>query len=35
MPLGSPGMEMPDGRKDTYNILAFDKSGKTTVYATR
>jgi len=35
MPVGSPGMEMPDGRKDTYNIVAFDKDGKTSVYATR
>ncbi len=35
MPVGSPGMEMPDGRKDSYNIVAFDKAGKTTVYATR
>lgn len=35
MPLGSPGMEMPDGRKDTYQIVAFDKQGKTSVYATR
>jgi hypothetical protein len=35
MPAGSPGMEMPDGRKDTYHIVAFDKGGKTTVYATK
>jgi hypothetical protein len=35
MPAGSPGMEMPDGRKDTYQIVAFDKQGKTSVYATR
>jgi len=35
MPVGSPGMELPDGRKDTYDIVAFDKSGKTTVYATK
>jgi hypothetical protein len=35
MPVGSPGMEMPDGRKDTYQIVAFDKQGKTSVYATR
>jgi hypothetical protein len=26
---------MPDGRKDTYQIVAFDKQGKTSVYATR
>jgi hypothetical protein len=35
MPAGSPGMEMPDGRKDAYQIVAFDKQGKTSVYATR
>lgn len=33
MPAGSPGMEMPDGRKDAYDVVAFDKAGKTTVYA--
>ena len=33
MPMGSPGMEGP--RKDAYDVLAFDKSGKTTVYARR
>lgn len=35
MPLGSPGMEVPDGRKDAYAIVAFDKAGRTRVYATR
>jgi hypothetical protein len=33
MPTGSPGMEGPT--KDTYNVVTFDKAGKTTVYATR
>jgi hypothetical protein len=33
MPVGSPGMEAPDGRKDAYDVVAFDKSGKTSVYA--
>lgn len=33
MPNGSPGME--GGAKDIYEILAFDRSGKTTVYAVR
>jgi len=33
MPMGSPGMEGP--RKDAYDVLAFDKGGKTTVYARR
>jgi hypothetical protein len=35
MPAGSPGMEVPDGRKDPYNILAFTSDGKTTVYDRR
>ncbi|HSR15779.1 MAG TPA: DUF411 domain-containing protein, partial [Gemmatimonadales bacterium] len=34
MPLGSPGMEQGD-MKDPYEVLLFDKSGKTTVYAKR
>lgn len=34
MPVGSPGMEQGD-RKDPYDVVAFDKSGKTTVYAHR
>jgi hypothetical protein len=34
MPVGSPGMEQGD-RKDPYDIVAFDKAGKTSVYATR
>jgi hypothetical protein len=33
MPMGSPGME--GATKDTYNIVLFDKTGKTSVYATR
>lgn len=33
MPRGSPGMEMPDGSKDAYNVLSFTKAGRTTVYA--
>jgi hypothetical protein len=31
MPAGSPGMEGP--RKDPYQVLTFDKTGKTTVFA--
>src|SRR5687768_12736546 len=31
MPMGSPGMEGP--RTDRYDVLSFDKSGKTSVYA--
>ena len=33
MPMGSPGMEGP--RKDAYDVIAFEKTGKTTVYARR
>ena len=35
MPAGSPGMEVPGGRQDAYNILAFTSDGKTTVYDKR
>ncbi len=34
MPAGSPGMEM-GGRKDKYDIMLFDKSGKSRVFALR
>lgn len=33
MPVGSPGMEMPGGQKDAYDVLAFTKSGTTRVFA--
>ena len=33
MPMGSPGMEGPSSQ--SYNIVAFDKQGKTTVFASR
>ncbi len=33
MPAGSPGME--DGRTEPYEVLTFDKNGRTTVYAKR
>lgn len=33
MPVGSPGMEVPGGRKDTYDVVAFSKGGATRVYA--
>jgi hypothetical protein len=33
MPMGSPGMEgLPAAR---YNVMAFDRQGKTSVYARR
>lgn len=34
MPRGSPGMEMPDGSKDAYQVMAFDAAGQTTAFAT-
>jgi hypothetical protein len=33
MPVGSPGMEMPDGHVQPYDVIAFDKAGKTSVFA--
>jgi hypothetical protein len=33
MPSGSPGME--GGRKDSYDVIAFERNGKTRVYARR
>lgn len=33
MPIGSPGMEGPGARP--YNVLAFDKQGRTTVFSTQ
>lgn len=35
MPMGSPGMEVPGGQKDAYNIVSFDKAGKTAIYQKR
>ena len=34
MPVGSPGMEMPNGASEAYNVISFDKSGKVMVFAT-
>jgi hypothetical protein len=34
MPVGAPGMEM-GSRKDAYDVVAFDRSGRTTLYARR
>ncbi len=33
MPMGSPGMEGP--RKDVYDVITFQKNGKTTVYSSQ
>jgi len=32
MPVGSPGMEQ-GGRKDRYNVISFDKQGRTSVFS--
>jgi hypothetical protein len=34
MPAGSPGMET-SGRAERYQVLAFDRAGRATVFATR
>ena len=28
MPLGSPGMEVPDGTKEPFEVMAFDSAGR-------
>ena len=33
MPVGSPGMEVPNVKSDPYNVMAFDKKGGTSVFA--
>jgi hypothetical protein len=33
MPIGSPGMEVQGVTPQAYNVLAFDKSGQTTIFA--
>ena len=33
MPRGSPGMEVPGGARDPYQVLTFTRAGKTTVFA--
>ena len=35
MPIGSPGMEMPDRPADSYDIVAFDGEGGTSIYDSR
>lgn len=32
MPRGSPGMEMPDGSADAFDVMAFDAKGMAVVY---
>lgn len=33
MPVGSPGMEMPDDRRDQFDVIAFEASGRRSVFA--
>ena len=35
MPAGSPGMDSPGQAPEPYQVLLFDRSGKTIVFATR
>ena len=35
MPLGSPGMEVPGQRPQTYNVVTFDKTGALKVFSTQ
>lgn len=34
MPVGSPGMEAADGRQEPYEVIYFDRSGRSGVFAT-
>lgn len=34
MPAGSPGMEVPGGRTDRYDVMSFGANGKSRVFAT-
>ena len=33
MPIGSPGMEVPGTKPQAYDVVTFDKQGKTAVYS--
>ena len=35
MPIGSPGMEVPGRRADTYNVVSFDKQANVKVFSTQ
>lgn len=35
MPIGSPGMEVPGHAAERYQVMAFDRAGRTSVYASR
>ena len=32
MPRGAPGMEVPDGSRDPFQVMAFDASGRTSIF---
>lgn len=32
MPIGSPGMEVPDGTKQPFQVIAFNAAGETSIY---
>ena len=34
MPIGSPGMEIPNRAPDPYRVISFDRFGNTEVFAT-
>jgi hypothetical protein len=33
MPIGSPGMEIPGSKAQAYDVIAFDETGRTDVFA--
>lgn len=35
MPLGSPGMEMPGGHVEPYDVMAWDREGRITIFERR
>lgn len=35
MPLGSPGMEVPDGTTEAFQVMAFDASGRISAFSPR
>jgi hypothetical protein len=35
MPIGAPGMEVPGQPASRYQVIAFERGGKTRVYASR
>ncbi|HEX7784779.1 MAG TPA: DUF411 domain-containing protein [Methylomirabilota bacterium] len=35
MPIGAPGMEAPGRKPERYDVMAFDRQGRATIYASR